>query len=766
MQRSTHSRSLPLALAVSAVLAAAPAIAADEGSETDVREIIVTARKAPERLLDVPISITAFVSDDLQETGARDIFDLSRMTPGFSFEKLNRYGVQGGVSRPVIRGMSNILGEGNASVFVDGIQYSDSILSFPFDLVDRVEIIKGPQAALFGRATFAGAINLVTKKGTNTPENRVSLRAAEFGDYEANFLSRGPISEDKLFYMIHGRYYTFDGAYDNTLDGEKIGGEESYNVNASLEYRAGDTFSAILSAGFTRDNDGLAAITLQDRFANNCYLNSLRQYYCGEVREQDGATLDRAGLSGTEGIERESIRASLQLEWDFDGFSLISNSGGFTTDQDYGYDATYQGATAFGQFTVPGAPNYTRTATDPVATTGVERVEVSTRDEWSTELRAQSNAEGERFHWLIGAFYYQSRRELQEDHFRASAPTVFSGENQVDNKAVFASLGFDITKNFDVKAEVRYAEDEIANVKTNPTFVKIGQTFDSVSPRFSLRYKLAPDSMIYASAALGNKPGVINADPRLPPDLQFADEEEAWSYEIGTKNRFFDRRVEVNAAVYYIDWTDQQITSSFVIPPGPATIPYVLNAAKSEVKGVELDGQVAITENLSAGVTYAYTDAQFVELTDAEALNLLGNASVEGKQLPGVPEQQASVYGKLSFNLGESLQSYVRVDAAFTDRKYDQIFNLAHTGYQKLVNLTFGIDSQQWGAQLFVRNLTDDRTPSSVTRYVDQMNLNVPQYTNANPAQNNVPGSTTTERAFFYGLPAKRQIGASFTYRF
>jgi outer membrane receptor protein involved in Fe transport len=755
-----------LALAVSAILAAAPAIAADEGSDADVREIIVTARKAPERLLDVPISITAFVSDDLQETGARDIFDLSRMTPGFSFEKLNRYGVQGGVSRPVIRGMSNILGEGNASVFVDGIQYSDSILSFPFDIVDRVEIIKGPQAALFGRATFAGAINLVTKKGTNTPENRVSLRAAEFGDYEANFLSRGPISEDKLFYMIHGRYYTFDGAYNNTLDGEKIGGEESYNVNASLEYRAGDTFSAILSAGFTRDNDGLAAITLQDRFANNCYLNSLRQYYCGEVREQDGATLDRAGLFGTDGIERESIRASLQLEWDFDGFSLISNSGGFTTDQDYGYDATYQGATAFGQFTVPGAPNYTRTATDPVATTGVERVEVSTRDEWSTELRAQSNAEGERFHWLIGAFYYQSRRELQEDHFRASAPTVFSGENQVDNRAVFASLGFDITKNFDVKAEVRYAEDEIANVKTNPTYVKIGQTFDSVSPRFSLRYKLAPDSMIYASAALGNKPGVIDADPRLPTDLQFADEEEAWSYEIGTKNRFLDRRLEVNAAVYYIDWTNQQITSSFVIPPGPATIPYVLNAARSEVKGVELDGQVAITENLSAGVTYAYTDAQFVELTDAEALNLLGNASVEGKQLPGVPEQQASVFGKLSFNLGESLQSYVRVDAAFTDRKYDQIFNLAHTGYQKLVNLTFGIDSQQWGAQLFVRNLTDDRTPSSVTRYVDQMNLNVPQYTNANPAQNNVPGSTTTERAFFFGLPAKRQIGASFTYRF
>ncbi len=118
-----------------------------------------------ERLQDVPIAVTAFTSETLAETGARDVFDLTRITPGFSFERLNRYGVQGGVSRPVIRGMSNILGEGNASVFVDGILFSDSILSFPFDIVERVEVIKGPQAALFGRSTFAGAINLVTKKG-------------------------------------------------------------------------------------------------------------------------------------------------------------------------------------------------------------------------------------------------------------------------------------------------------------------------------------------------------------------------------------------------------------------------------------------------------------------------------------------------------------------------------------------------------------------------------------------------------------------------
>lgn len=142
---TTARRAAALAFAVSAILTTAPAAA------QVVEEVVVTARKSEERLQDVPLSIAAFTSESLHETNTRDMYDLARLTPGFSFERLNRYGVQGGVSRPVIRGMSNILGEGNASVFVDGILYSDSILSFPFDIVERVEVIKGPQAALFGR---------------------------------------------------------------------------------------------------------------------------------------------------------------------------------------------------------------------------------------------------------------------------------------------------------------------------------------------------------------------------------------------------------------------------------------------------------------------------------------------------------------------------------------------------------------------------------------------------------------------------------------
>ncbi len=381
-------------LYVSSRLAAALAVfaAATPGFAQQLEEVVVTSRKIEERLQDVPLSIAAFSSADIESSGARDLYDLTRFTPGFTFEKLNRYGAQGGLSRPVIRGMSNILGEGNASVFVDGVVYSDSILAFPMDVVERVEVIKGPQAALFGRATFSGAINFITKKGGNTPENKMSLRAADYGDYEVNLLSRGVLQDDRLFYMVHGRYYSFDGMYRNSLDGRKVGGEESQNFNASLEFRPGEVFSAIVSAGYSKDDDDLAAIVLQDRYANNCFLSSARQYYCGEVAEQGAVTLDRAGLQGTEGVNRESTRVSAALKWNLGAYTLSSNSGLFGTDSEYGYDSTYQAATALALTTVPMAPGAVRPTTDVVRRQSTLRNEVSERDEWSTELRLDSPA--------------------------------------------------------------------------------------------------------------------------------------------------------------------------------------------------------------------------------------------------------------------------------------------------------------------------------------------------------------------------------------
>ncbi len=202
-------------------------------------------------------------------------------------------------------------------------------------------------------------------------------------------------------------------------------------------------------------------------------------------------------------------------------------------------------------------------------------------------------------HWLAGVYYYQSDRSLEEQHFVATAPTIFNGEITVENRAVFGSLGFDITDRLNVTAELRYAEDTIGNFKTVRTLDPlIEQKFDSVSPRLTATYKLTPDSMVYANVALGNKPGVINADPRFPPELHFADEEEAWSYELGTKNTLFDgpADAERGGVLHRLDRPAAHRRPSRF--PTGGTQSYIINAGKSEVKGVELELQTVIDGEL------------------------------------------------------------------------------------------------------------------------------------------------------------------------
>ena len=111
-------------------------------------------------------------------------------------------------------------------------------------------------------------------------------------------------------------------------------------------------------------DDGMAAVALQDRFANNCHLDSLRQYYCGEVHEQNSTTLDRANLQEDDGLRRNSTRVSAQLVWDLDSFRIVSNTGMFDNRIEYGYDSTYQGGHVIAPTTVPDAPVMTAGKTE------------------------------------------------------------------------------------------------------------------------------------------------------------------------------------------------------------------------------------------------------------------------------------------------------------------------------------------------------------------------------------------------------------------
>lgn len=701
-----------------------------------LEEIVVTARKTEERLQDVPLSITAFTSAELQERGLDDVFEISQFTTNFGFEKLNRYGVQGGGSRPVIRGQSNILGEANASVFIDGIQYNDSILSFPFDIVERVEVIKGPQAALFGRATFAGAISITTKKGSNEFENRVSTRIAEHNDYELNLLSRGPIVEDKVFYMVHGRYYDYGGEYRNSIDNQRVGQEESINFSAALEFRASENFTATFSGGYGKDDDGAAAITLQDRTFNNCFLDVARQYYCGQVQEFT-TTEQNIDLFGDDiGLNKDSYRLSAKLEYDGGDFSIVSNTGYFKSDQTYGYDVDL-------------------TANSTALGGTFNRIAVSDREEWSTELLFQSTWD-QPLNYLVGAYYYNSSRAFRED--RLAGFTVDNGTDKVDNWAVFGLVSYDLTDAITAAVEMRYAEDKIVN--DNPTRAALPlleETFTSWAPRFTVDWQVKDNSLIYAAVAKGNKPGDFNANPLIDPNLIPVEEERSWNYELGTKNTLLDGQMTLNAAFFYIDWTNQQLTSLTTLSTG-APASFITNAGETKVEGFEIEMTNAFTDRFTGGFGYGLNDAKFVVNNDfAEQAVFFGDPSVKGNQTPNNSKHQFNVYGRYEYPVADGINAFIRGDFSYAERKYAQIFNLAHSGDQKLLNLKAGLEADNWTVTLFVDNVTDDLTPSTVIRFVDFENI-LPRGDSAR--------TSAFVRAFQYPLADGRQFGLTATYSF
>ena len=715
---------------------AGPAALAQQGGG-EIEEIVVTARKQEERIQDVPLTISAFTATEISERGLSDVMDISQFTPGFSFEKLNRFGVQGGGSRPVIRGQSQILGGANASIFVDGILYNDSILSFPFDIVERVEVIKGPQAALFGRATFAGAINLITQTGANEPENKVSLRLADHEEGEISFLSRGPLAGDAAFYMAHVRYYTYGGYYRNTLDNQLVGDEESVNLNLSLELRPSDSFSARFNLGYGKDDDGAAAVTLQDRTYNNCFLEIARQYYCGEVVELDSTEQNLELFGDDIGLDKTAWRASAQLEWDLGGFAVRSNTGYFNADSTYGYDVDItSNSTALG-----GTFN---------------RIAVSDRREWSTELLVSTDP-GSATRLLGGVYLYQSRRDFRED--RLNGATVDQGEARTDNWAVFGSAARDFSDTVTGTLELRYASDKIGNDNpgSRPALPLIENTFKTWSPRATLDWKYADGRMLYGSVAVGNKPGFINANPLLDPSLRFAEEEESLNFEVGAKNTLNNGRTTLNVAVYFIDWTKQQLTTTGSLSDG-RPVSYVTNAGETDGKGLELEVAHVFSDQFSGGFGYALNDAAFSEFDEfSEQVRFTdGDPSVAGNQTPNASKHMANAFARYEWPAGANT-AYIRADYAYASRKYAQIFNHAHSGDQNLINLKLGLDMDQWQLSLWARNLTDDRTPSTVIRFVDFKNF-LPRGDSAR--------TSGFVRAFQYPLADPRQIGATATYTF
>ena len=745
-------------------------------------EMLITARKKEELLIETPIAISAYDAGTINDLGLDRIDDLARYTPGFSFS--TGLGRQPTSDRPMIRGLTTVRnGIANASaatVFIDGVYVGGSSQSTELYNLERVEVLRGPQAALYGRNTYAGAINYVTRGPTDEFAGEVRMTGAEHDTAGLTGWVSGPLIEDRLGFVIAAGYRQYGGEYHNIRDGGSIGGEESSDITTKLRWTPTDSLDITLKAGLQKTDDEHFAAFLQGRELNNCCLRSAeapraREYYIGDAQKNGDVNLytdllDAAGGSGTE-LDRQL--ASLNIDWDFaNGYTLTSLTGYVDDEVRRGIDSSYDAYDVFP--TVIPLPDGSVLDMRGSFT----KVDWLEQTDFSQELRLRS-PDDRAVRWTTGVYYYKGDASTvasnevfidDTDQVVIRPPATPLSDETIDNFAVFGGIDWDFLERWTATAELRWATDRIS--VDSETFTKRSK---SLTPRFTLGYAANDDLHYYLNVAKGIKRGDFNSG--VLPDEQYreVDEETVWNYEIGAKVRWWQQRIAANVALYYLDVDDQQLTSVIELPTGgPKSI--IQNVGNTSVYGIETEFGVALTENLKIDLGYAWTRAEYRDHISTDEADLRGwngdpdsvqdFGDVSGNLLPRVPEHMGSAVIRYERPFAGDNRWFVSGDYTFESSRFAQEHNLIETGDRNTVGLRTGFDTGRWEATLWVTNLLDDDTPVDIQRFLDRQSGGLDRCTTWGESRANCGGSSSSPRGFVVTLPRGRQYGATIGFRF
>jgi iron complex outermembrane receptor protein len=533
----------------------------------------------------------------------------------------------------------------------------------------------------------------------------------------------------------------FDGLYSNARSGaDGTAAEDAKSGSVSMLFEPSEAFTAYVRASYSEEWQAQPAY---HTVAANTQTGALptQLWYVGKVPANPRLIAHNCDDCG--GVERKVTWLTANLDWNVFGGTLSSMTAWNGTDAFQDVDTDFTGIRDTDLPLNAAFRNGFRAWFDRDITA------------FSQELRYSSRADA-RFRWLAGAYWYdESVDELGKSIVGTSVtPAQFPSvpqQNDVTAKALFGSVAFDLTDRLTLGAELRWnrEEAEVDFIFANQPRT-LSNTWDAWLPRVTLDFQATPDVMLYASAAKGTKPGGFNTAlgaglVQLPADLIPYDEEQAWSYELGVKSQWLDRRLTLNAALFSIDWTNMQVDSQYV-PPPPAvgTVGYTSNAGKAEVQGGELELRLRATERVELSAGYAYTPSRIFDYQLSTAL-AAGISTLGEKQLPFAADHTANASAVYTAPLGDAWQWFAQADLQYRSTMYASVANLAETGARTLVDARAGLTSAQWEIVAYVTNLTNDDTPEQLAPFLN------PQ---------------TARRVFIVGVPDPRLWGVRVRYAF
>jgi iron complex outermembrane receptor protein len=607
-------------LALSAGLASAQT-AAPADNDTAIAEIVVTAQKRAENLQDVPVSVTALTSDTLAARGVNNVLALNNMAPGL------RISANDAAANPkiYIRGVGLSDFNPNASsgvgVYVDGVYIGSPLAQMAgfFDLA-QVEVLRGPQGTLYGRNTNGGAINITTKRPTQTFSFDTSMEYGSFNAITGEAAVGGPLIADKLAFRAAAQVVKDDGYTFNRATGNDVNAADHWAGRLSLLYTPTDDFEMLTQVSrYVNRGDAIqpqhralfpatAAATGPDGL---CAANAYASGQCTDLlgyADTDGNS--RAIDSNLEGKDKVDLfGASNQATWTFGGVSLVSVTA-------------WQWAHRNDVENTDGSP--------------LQMLEINYRSrqqQFTQELRLQSNDSTAALNWVVGAYFMDERVKdnTRQDTLRDARPLFITPDNPTglspaDSVAVFGWPYTQKTKGYAVFGQADYkltdkltgtvglrwsADGKHMNYQSQ---IEDGlivlltsdqkKTFSALSGRLGLRYEVTPDASVYATYNRGYKSGgFFGGLATTPEEVEPYDNETLDAYEAGVKSEFFDRRLRLNVSGFYYDYKNQQVFAQAL--RNGLSVLVLDNAANSKVYGgeAEITARPLQPLTLTAGVS-------------------------------------------------------------------------------------------------------------------------------------------------------------------
>jgi len=638
----------------------------DEGEIGLLEEVIVTAQRREQSLLEVPMAISAFTGAELAQLQADNLDSLQGAVPNLNL-------VQGRGSNSSVNAYIRGVGQPDALQSFDpavGLYLDDVYLSriqgglFKLYDIERIEVLRGPQGTLYGKNTPGGAIRLITRTPGQEFESQAGLLVGNYDRVQARGYVSGPLS-DTFAMGFSVLYDKRDGFVTDPIDGKDYNDEDTLVARLKGNWDVSDSVNIVFSADYTKERVKLTLGRAQDALVS--------------VDLATGIVLRQPPPTG---------------DWNFETSTSMTDRDNQETDH-WGVNATIN-------WDINSQMDFRSiTAYRDLETSSFIDIDASTlelgdvfvgldQSQFSQEFQLLGE-NGDNINWVAGLYYLNEKVPSDQIAFAddfllwGGAPISFTrtitDDLQTKSYAAFGQIDWRFADRWNLGVGIRYTKEKKDYWRTTSTFSDIlgvadpafeftdSDDWNSWTPTFTLDYDVNNDVRLYGRIAKGFKSGGFNGRANSEADVSTFDPETVWSYEIGAKTVVADGRLRANYALFYSKYDDFQARVSTIDPDDPASFRFpVLNAAELDIKGAEVELTWVPVDPLQLSTQIGYLDA------DYGAGGFSGADGVEDEPAFS-PKWTARFFGMYTFDISNGSQFSLSASANYRDSMWLSVEN-------------------------------------------------------------------------------------------